>query len=152
MTPGRAPIPTALKIAAGNPGHRPINADEPAPPAAVPRCPAHLTGAAREEWKKRAPALAKLGLLTTLDTAALEMLCAAYGEWREAMAEMAKSKPVLKTSGGNLIQHPYLAIANRARADYLRFAIQFGFTPSARTRIKATMADAEGDDFEGPPL
>jgi P27 family predicted phage terminase small subunit len=151
MTPGRAPKATALKIAEGNPGHRPLNEDEPQPAPAAPACPDHLTGPAREEWEQRAPELARLGMLTALDTGALEMCCAAYGEWRKALAELAKSALVLKTSGGNLIQHPYLAIANRARADYLRFAVQFGFTPSGRTRIKV-QKDTGEDELEGPPL
>jgi P27 family predicted phage terminase small subunit len=151
MTPGRAPIPTALKIAEGNPGHRPINKTEPKPSPAAPSCPKHLQGPAREEWRKRVPELASLGLLTKLDTGALEMACVAYGEWREALAELAKSKPVLKTTSGNYIQNPYTSIANTARRDYLRFATQFGFTPSARTRIKSETRVDEADDLEGPP-
>lgn len=41
-TRGRKPKPTAIKELEGNPGKRPLNANEPRPERKAPRCPAWL--------------------------------------------------------------------------------------------------------------
>lgn len=49
------------------------------------------------------------------------------------------------TTNGNLIQHPLVGISRRATADMLRFAEQFGMTPSARSRIDTEKAALDED-------
>ena len=61
MTVGRKPIPTADKLARGNPGKRPVNQREPKPRPGLPRCPAHVTGEARREWHRMGKQLEKEG-------------------------------------------------------------------------------------------
>jgi len=46
-----------------------------------------------------------------------------------------------KTSNGNAIQNPLVGIANKAMADMVHFAIEFGMTPAARSRVVATPPD-----------
>ena len=41
-TRGRKPKPTAIKELEGNPGKRPLNANEPKPERKAPRCPGWL--------------------------------------------------------------------------------------------------------------
>ena len=36
---GRPPVPTNIKILMGNPGHRPLNNQEPQLPIEAPECP-----------------------------------------------------------------------------------------------------------------
>jgi P27 family predicted phage terminase small subunit len=44
---------------------------------------------------------------------------------------------VITTDKGNKIQNPLVGIARRAQADMVRYASEFGMTPSARSRVHA---------------
>ena len=96
---GRKPIPTALKMALGNPGKRPLNMHEPKPVTAIPTCPAHLMPAAKTEWKL-ARYLHDLGVISELDRAALAAYCQAYGRWVEAEKKLKETPHLLKTPAG----------------------------------------------------
>mgnify|MGYP000913998384 FL=1 len=133
---GRKPKPTALKELAGNPGKRPLNEREPKPTAKLPTAPKHLTSAARAEWRRMGKELLALGVLTSVDRAALAAYCVAYARWAEAEVQVAKLGTVVKTSNGNLIQNPYLAVANRAMEYMTKLATEFGMTPSSRSRVQ----------------
>lgn len=50
------------------------------------------------------------------------------------------------TGNGNLIQNPLVGISRRAAADMLRFAAEFGMTPSARSRIDTEKANLDHAD------
>ena len=66
---GRKPLPTALKVLEGDrgKGRRPINQNEPAPPQKNVKCPDWLMPEAKKEWKRLAPALMAMGILTEHD-------------------------------------------------------------------------------------
>jgi len=64
--------------------------------------------------------------------------CVAYGRWVEAEKIVADKGAVLKTANGNLIQNPYLAVANRAMDNMRKLAQEFGMTPSARVTLPAS--------------
>lgn len=81
---GPAPKPTRLKIAAGNPGKRPLNPREPKPATVDPPMPMWLSKRAQAEWRRIVPELLKLGLLTSIDLAALAAYCQAYAEFEIA--------------------------------------------------------------------
>ena len=77
MARGRRPKPTALKKLEGNPGKRPLNELEPVPPVASLRCPNYLLPEARKEWRRLAPILMNLGLLTAADAVPFAGYCQA---------------------------------------------------------------------------
>jgi len=143
---GRKPKPTHLKIVTGNPGRRPINREEaaPKPEPARPAPPEHLCPEAKEEWSRVAEELYPLGLLTRIDRGALAAYCQAYGRWVRAekkIAGLIELNPLtdglmIVTKAGNAIQNPLVGIANKAMADMVRYAAEFGMTPSARSRIE----------------
>lgn len=56
------------------------------------------------------------------------------------------SELLVYTGNGNLIQNPLVGISRRAAADMLRFAAEFGMTPSARSRIDTEKANLDGAD------
>ena len=140
---GRKPKPTYLKLLNGNPGKRALNEQEPKPEAALPTPPAELCEDAQLGWGRVAPLLHQLGTLCEIDRAALAAYCQAYGRWlkaERAIAVMADrdqltSGLMIKTTNGNPIQNPLVGIANRAMVDMVRYAAEFGMTPSARSRI-----------------
>jgi phage terminase small subunit len=53
----------------------------------------------------------------------------------EPLEDPASQGLLIRAGNGTLIPNPLVAIANRACADALRFATEFGMTPSSRSRI-----------------
>ena len=139
-TAGRKPIPTALKILRGNPGKRPLNADEPKPPLGVGAPSPRLTGEALAEWHRRVVELDAVGILTQIDAPAFEAYCRAWGRYVEAEAEIKKTSPVAKAPSGYPMVNPYLQIANRALDQCRAFWTEFGMMPCARVRLHVRRA------------
>ena len=137
---GRKPKPAAVKELAGNPGKRAIP-EEIKPRAVKPRVPSHLSDEARKVWGYLAPRLFELGLLTELDREALGMYCESCARWVEAKAQIKKSGLVLKTINGNLVQNPYLSIANKAQEQMIKLGAEFGLSPVARVGLPAQKED-----------
>jgi phage terminase small subunit len=84
MRRGAKPMPTALKILRGNPGHTTINTDEPTPPPLAGDVPEELEGDdyARAEWLRIVPGLLACGQVTSADRALLVIYCHSYAEFR----------------------------------------------------------------------
>jgi P27 family predicted phage terminase small subunit len=142
---GAKPKPTHLKLLQGNPGKRPLNRDEPKPVPSRPTPPDELNDDAKIEWERLSRELYTLGLLTNIDRAALAAYCQAYGRWmtaERALAEMATRDQLtkgllIKTTNGNAIQNPLVGTANKAMSDMMHYAVEFGLTPSSRSKIRA---------------
>ena len=136
-TRGRKPKPTALKALEGNPGKRPLNEHEPVPPKGAIRCPAWLEAEAKKEWKRLAPSLEAMGVLTAVDITAFAGYCQAYARWKEAEEFITQHGSILRTKSGYVQPVPQVSIAQTYLKIMNRFAEQFGLTPAARSRIIA---------------
>jgi len=145
---GRKPKPTAVKRLAGNPGKRPLNANEPTPPVpdAVPYAPRHLNGEAKKEWRRLTGILMDLGLYTTIDRAALAIYCQAWGRWVVAERMLQERGEILTSDTGYLYQNPWRYEANKAQDMMRRMMTEFGMTPSSRSRFNLP------GEQEGPSL
>lgn len=127
--PGPAKTPRSLKVIAGT--DRPDRAPETPPVSLptlseVPEAPDWLPNAhAKKEWDKLAPMLVAAGLLTDGGVSALGMLCSLHGKIVQLYA--AGESPT-----GHMI------------AQYRGLVNDFGLTPGAQGRVKAS-----GND--GPP-
>jgi P27 family predicted phage terminase small subunit len=154
MTTGRKPKPTHLKLVTGNPGKRALLKSEAQIVMALPSPPPHLNDEAKVEWGRISEELYKIGLLSGIDRAALAAYCQAYGRWVSAETAITAMSAgdkltaglLIKTSNGNAIQNPLVGTANKAMADMVRYAAEFGMTPSARSRINATPPAGEKED------
>lgn len=135
---GRKPKPTRLKLIAGNPGRRPLNPAEPQIPASVPEPPPNLSAAALAEWHRLAPALARAGILTAFDRAALGGYCAAWGSFVDAEEALRSGGAVITGYRGSPVVNPHCRVRDRALELMARFAAELGLTPSSRSRIHAT--------------
>lgn len=154
---GRKPLPSHLKLVRGTARGelRKTKGDDIKFEISLPMPPPHLCDDAKVEWGRVASMLYALHLLSEADVAALAAYCQAYAVWKqatEALNVMAKSDSLtkalmIKTTNGNAIQNPLLGIANKAAADMVRYAAEFGMTPSARARIHAG-ADAPKDETD----
>lgn len=161
---GRKPKPTNLKLLMGNPGKRPLPKNEPKPIPLAPKCPTWLHKDAKKEWKRIAPQLERLGLLTRIDMAALAGYCESWAQYKIATEYLHQIGTTYiiweRDENGNLMydengrkimrhtqQWPQVSIANKALANVRALCSEFGLTPSARGRIQVPGLE-DKDDME----
>lgn len=115
---------------------------EPTPPPGVPRMPAHLSKHAKDAWRRLAPLLSGMGVLTLADAIALERLCECYSEIRTLQAAIdAYGGPFYETKSESGTMHrprPELAALQNADGRLKGYMSEMGLTPSARTRVKVS--------------
>lgn len=153
---GRRPLPTAVKKLRGNPGKRKLNDQEPQAPAEDPEIPAALSAAAAEEWKAIVPQLRTLGVLSRIDGKALAAYCHAYARWIEAEAEVARfgiivCEPLLideKLVGVRYKKNPAVTISETAMKIMKSFLVEFGMTPSSRSRVRIEKPPGQEDPID----
>jgi P27 family predicted phage terminase small subunit len=146
---GRKPKPTVLKLLDGNPGKRPLNDREPAPPAGIPEPPAWLDDEARAEWFRIVKMLDDMGVSSPADHAALEAYCTIYSRWVHAEAQVKKFGTIVKSpEKGFPMTSPYLTVANQSLELMRKFLVEFGLTPSSRSRIRLPGSGDDVDEFD----
>lgn len=91
---GPPKTPTAIQDLKGNPSHRPRNSNEPQPTAIADLSPPPqlVDELALAEWRRVAPELARLKLLTDLERNHLAVLC-------QAFAMSCRCQKTLETEG-----------------------------------------------------
>lgn len=89
--------------------------------------------------------------MTEIDRTALAAYCQLYARWVDAEEHLAQDGVVITGTDEEGIpyfrQSPYLSVANKALEQMSRMLIEFGMTPSSRTRVKAQRKQ-EDDPFE----
>ena len=144
---GRKPKPRRLRILEGTAerADRPLNEREPEPAASLPKAPRHLSKAAKTHWRKFARVLYDCGLLTTIDTVALEGLCNLYVRYVTAAKQVAELAPIrlikVHAESGEAClpevwENPWVREMDRTWKQLRVLLAEFGMTPSARTRIQ----------------
>jgi P27 family predicted phage terminase small subunit len=149
---GRKPKPTAQRELEGNPGHRPLNGDEPLPPPpddAFDAPPLELDGnaLAADEWRRLAPMLRTARQITIADRSALVALCLEWARYITATKKTQELGLVVKAPSGYPMTNPYLSIATKALAGCNRLWPELGLTPSSRSRVKTEGPGPGGDAF-----
>lgn len=131
---GPSPTPTAqLKLL--NSREVASRKDEPQRDIAAPAPPSWLGAMARDEWRRVVPQLLHDGVLSKDNRAALTVYCEAWDEFHLAKRRLRKDGYFVPGSLGSLVAHPAIQLLNHASARILRFAQEFGLTPSARARL-----------------
>ena len=144
---GPPPKPAHLKIIEGNPGKRPIKTS-PQPKVGKVTCPEWLSPQAKAEWKRVAPELEQMGVVTSLDRAALAGYCSNYAAWVEATTFIQQNGEHYVTSKGMLRRWPQADTAKQAEQAMRGFASEIGLTPTARARLSVEPVEREEDEFE----
>jgi P27 family predicted phage terminase small subunit len=138
---GPPPTPTALKLVKGNPGKRELNKREPRATGSLGAPPDHLGAVGKAAWRNLVNVIAGMNLESGSDRRALELLVSTYEEWREARAlvvEHGLTYERLTAQGEKIIvARPEVAIAADAMRRLHRQLLEFGLTPSARSRVEA---------------
>lgn len=159
MARGRPALPEAVKRLRGNPGKRKLRGDAAKLPpgevqlgerdiAALPVAvaPKRLSAVAKEEWKRLAPELTRLGLLRMLDLVAFEIRCETYARWRKATSELARRITDVKRE--KLLLKVQADCAKQMKA----FDSEFGLTPAARARVQHVTGNQQAPlPFEQQP-
>ncbi len=148
--------PAALRDLEGNPGHRPINQDEPKPDSSRPQCPTWLDDMAKKEWKLVCGDLHKIGMLARIDKTVLAGYCAAYSRWVTAekvlIAEgLTITTPQFNKDGtkgtAKIETRPEVKIAHDSLNQVRMFCAEFGLSPSSRAKMQVP---GGGDGPEDP--
>ena len=141
---GRPPKPVEVKRMTGNPGKRKLPTDTPKPRVrslSVPR--GQLSAQGKRVWRQLAPVLASTGLLTEADQLALLFLCHAADVAMQAQAELEQVGLTQVDDKGVIRPTPQVRIAKDWQQMFLRWAVEFGLTPSARGKLHVEGADQE---------
>lgn len=128
--------PTAMKRAAGNPGMRALNEKEPKPTGnAEP--PKFLDRVARAEWRRVAPELERMGILTAVDQSEFAAYCQSWSEYLRSVKELNEkhAADLLSWPASASGKHPLYGIVADAAKRFRQFAGDFGLNPSARSGI-----------------
>jgi P27 family predicted phage terminase small subunit len=139
---GRKPTPTHLKLMRGNPGKRPINESEAQPDRGADM-PTWLSIDAQAHWPIVAKQLDDAGVLTTMDQTALGLYCEAFARWKNANDMVVKTGAVIKAPSGYPVQSPFVSVSNKAFEQMTKLLIEFGMTPSSRSRVTAKKKESE---------
>lgn len=163
---GRKPIPTELKELAGNPGHRPLPEAEPRPTAAIPRAPDHLDEVAQAKWQEMGAELLALGLISKIDEGAFAVYCDAWSTWVRATKHIQEEGDIIFAGKGRAnpnqpklfgdeaepeapagfpMQNPWVAIAAKAMERLIKIGVEFGMTPSSRSRVSSGLPKAQDE-------
>ena len=143
--PGPPPRPSALTELLGNPGKKIANPNEPAPEKGAPKMPTGLTIEARKEWRRVVPVLEKIGMLSVVDRAALVVYCEAWSDYLAASAALRTYGDWIEGTRGTQVRHPAAMAKKEAIATIKAFCLEFGMTPSARSRITLPGQSPEAD-------
>ena len=143
---GRRPKPTQQKIAAGNPGKRPLNENEPQFTKLTGiEAPAWLDGHALTMWETIMPELLAAQILTVPDIASVEAYCMAYKMWRKAEECVEELGITVRTVQGGTAKNPAVTVINEAKKQMMQFGALLGLDPSSRTRLRGP-ATTKSDD------
>lgn len=148
---GAKKIPAKLKLMAGNPGKRPIPVEPPILEYenGLPLPPEHLNDYAKNEWEKVTVGLQAMGILSTVDEAALAAYCVSFSRWKYAEERLLTEEILVKSSTGATYQNPLIGISNRAAKDMVKFASEFGMTPASRAKLGVKPQKGEKSKFHG---
>jgi P27 family predicted phage terminase small subunit len=143
---GRKPVPTSLKILRGT--FRKDRGFDPRPQIRIPPCPKLIMEdeEARREWRRVSRELKALGLLTLLDRAALSAYCVLWSRWVDAEAKVREKGSVIRSSDNNPVLNPFFKVALRTLQEMRAMLVEFGLTPSSRTRVAANPVAGNDDD------
>lgn len=158
---GHNRLPAAVKRARGTlkksrEAKAPLSLGGEVPVNAAP--PSWLTAGAKAEWRRVLPLLERAKVLTEADRTALGNYCTAFDRMCRAEKQINREGMTLENpTTGAVHAHPLLNVAKEARAQALRYAVEFGLTPASRGKMEAPAAaskEPESDplkDFLGAP-
>ena len=147
MARGRKKTPLATKEREGK---RIRDKAEIAPVSASLGCPDWVLPIGREMWDRLAPELIRLGLVSILDEDGLAMMCNEYAIYRRAAEFLAIEGEFYDHPNGCPTKHPYVAVRDKSYSNFVKLAVEYGFTPRSRSGVSVVSSGkAEEDELDG---
>jgi P27 family predicted phage terminase small subunit len=151
MMRGRKPKLAKLKILHGS---QRVNEGEPKAERATIDPPSHLSAAAKTVWRKLAPVVDSMGILTEADAEQFGHLCELVCSRRRLAKIISTKGELLKetvlTSNGNpvvkLKPNPAMQPLRSVEKELRQLGGLFGLDPTSRSRINADAS--RRDEFE----
>jgi P27 family predicted phage terminase small subunit len=143
---GPAPQPQKLKLLHGNPGKRPLKKRSTPSTASKVSCPEWLGPGAKAEWRRVAPELVRLGLLTSLDRGVLAGYCDSYARWVECTRFLQAHGAHYIAPNGQPRKWPQVEEAKQAAQSMKAFAGEVGLSPNSRLRLNVEEQEVPEDD------
>lgn len=135
---GRKPTPTVIRLVNGNPGRRPINADEPQPGALDSVCPPEIADdpLAVAEWQRGIVPAIEIKQITAADRTLAIAHCVLWSTWQSQLADAAKHAHVIAAGPNNYpMPNPARVMANKTMMMLAKIDSELGFTPTSRSRV-----------------
>lgn len=145
---GPPPKPSVLKAAAGNPGKRRLNENEPIPPSGEIKPPRTLTKLGLEIWNEVAPVCIAMRTLTTADRMTFARYCDLYARFLE-LRQLVWANGALgstyhvKDEKGQLryiAEIPQAAEIRQVGRMLVQLEDRFGLSAAARARLQVQPA------------
>lgn len=108
--------------------------------------PTDVTPEVAEVWAERLIELEQMGIAYPSDIDSWRAYCEAVVLHRNACKIVARSSILIKGRDGGMVKNPAVGIARDSALTLLRFAREFGLTPSARTMIETDQRKGKADD------
>lgn len=104
----------------------------------LPDPPDRLPIVGQIEWRRLAPELNKLGVLSELDLTTLEMYCTVFARWIKAEGKIREQEEgeISRTPNGYQQQSAWLQISNNCIKQMQSLCAEFGMTPATRARMR----------------
>ena len=148
---GPAPLPKKIHQLHGNPGRRPFNKNQPEPPVKIPKPPIRLGTIARRHWKYVVPLLEEMGVLSSIDSAALAAYCQTFEQWSNLEDIIKKDKKLAADDENKLSLRDNLSVGRsliQIRNQMRMMLAEFGMTPASRGRVTVLDYKKPLDEFE----
>ena len=145
----RPPKRPDLKLIQGTARSRKRGRPKAQRPSRCPAAPAHMSPAAKHEWRKLAPKAHQLGTLTDADLRAFELLCDTLVVVNDCRETLAREGFTAATGDGGMKTHPLVSVMNSANTFSVRLLSGFGLTPRGRLSAIAAPDDSLPPDPHG---
>jgi P27 family predicted phage terminase small subunit len=160
---GPKPLPDNVHALRGNPSKKSLGEliGGVHPVIEIPNCPAHLIPEAKKEYKRITAELKVLGLISKIDRAAICGYCSSWAEvvyCETKITEKNNSDPkgqagfIGVTPNGYEQMSVWVQVRNRAYDRMMRFAAEFGMSPSSRSKATPSENQLTLEGFEKPEV
>lgn len=151
--PSATSIPAVIQELRGNPSNRTLSTTQVRliDPDAIPHPPDRLSVTAALLWTDTMRELALIGVISTLDSIGLELLCECFADWCQAAQDLAdhgSNYYTVTDQQGNIriLVHPAVSVKQDADRRMRGWLSEFGMTPAARAKWKVPGYDPSDDE------
>ncbi len=117
---------------------------------ARPEMPDGFAAEAVAEWQRVVPEIEAMGLLATVDRAALIRYCRAWQDWCEIDEKLRASGPLIRGRRDGLVRNPLWLLRSDVEATLSDLGKQLGLTPAARLRAGVEHEHEEPEESVAP--